>query len=217
MLGESLFGITAPLLTTSDGRKMGKTESGAIWLDPERTSPYAFYQYWFRVEDADVMRCIAYLTEIERSEYEELAKQTAEDPGARAAQKRLAAWMTRLVHGDEGLASANRASQILFGGEIDRLSDRELNEIFADVPSREQSKSVLEGEGLSVVDAIRGAGLAGSSSEARRAITEGGIYVNNRRVSDPQQRLTPADLAGDTVMVLRKGKRNYALLRFVAG
>jgi tyrosyl-tRNA synthetase len=217
MLGESLFGITAPLLTTSDGRKMGKTESGAIWLDPERTSPYAFYQYWFRVEDADVMRCIAYLTEIERSEYEELAKQTAEDPGARAAQKRLAAWMTRLVHGDEGLASANRASQILFGGEIDRLSDRELNEIFADVPSSEQSKSVLEGEGLSVVDAIRGAGLAGSSSEARRAITEGGIYVNNRRVSDPQQRLTPADLAGDTVMVLRKGKRNYALLRFVAG
>jgi tyrosyl-tRNA synthetase len=217
MLGESLFGLTAPLLTTSDGRKMGKTESGAIWLDPERTSPYAFYQYWFRVEDADVLRCIAYLTEIDREEYDALAAQTAADSGQRVAQKRLAAWMTQLVHGDAGLASANRASEILFGGEIDRLSDRELNEIFADVPSSEWQRSALDGEGLAIIDAVRAAGLAGSSSDARRAIGEGGIYINNRRVSDPQQRLKPTDLASDTVMVLRKGKRNYALLRFLAG
>ncbi len=217
MLGESLFGLTAPLLTTSDGRKMGKTESGAIWLDPERTSPYAFYQYWFRVEDADVMRCIAYLTEIDREEYDALAAQTIAESGQRAAQKRLAAWMTQLVHGDDGLASANRASEILFGGEIDRLSDRELNEIFADVPSRELQRSALDGEGLAIIEAVRSAGLAGSSSDARRAIGEGGIYINNRRVADPQQRLKPTDLASDTVMVLRKGKRNYALLRFLAG
>lgn len=217
MLGESLFGLTAPLLTTSDGRKMGKTESGAIWVDPERTSPYAFYQYWFRVEDADVLRCIAYLTEIDREEYDALAAQTAADSGQRVAQKRLAAWMTQLVHGDAGLASANRASEILFGGEIDRLSDRELNEIFADVPSSDCQRSALDGEGLAIVDAVRAAGLAGSSSDARRAIGEGGIYINNRRVSDPQQRLKPTDLASDTVMVLRKGKRNYALLRFLAG
>lgn len=217
MLGESLFGLTAPLLTTSDGRKMGKTESGAIWLDPERTSPYAFYQYWFRVEDADVMRCIAYLTEIDREEYDALAAQTIAESGQRAAQKRLAAWMTQLVHGDDGLASANRASEILFGGEIDRLSDRELNEIFADVPSCELERSALDGEGLAIIDAVRSAGLAGSSSDARRAIGEGGIYINNRRAADPQQRLKPTDLASDTVMVLRKGKRNYALLRFLAG
>lgn len=217
MLGESLFGLTAPLLTTSDGRKMGKTESGAIWLDPERTSPYAFYQYWFRVEDADVMRCIAYLTEIDREEYDALAAQTIAESGQRAAQKRLAAWMTQLVHGDDGLASANRASEILFGGEIDRLSDRELNEIFADVPSCELQRSALDGEGLAIIDAVRSAGLAGSSSDARRAIGEGGIYINNRRAADPQQRLKPTDLASDTVMVLRKGKRNYALLRFLAG
>lgn len=217
MLGETLFGLTAPLLTTSDGRKMGKTESGAIWLDPERTSPYAFYQYWFRVEDADVMRCIAYLTEIDREEYDALAAQTIADSGQRAAQKRLAAWMTRLVHGDDGLASANRASEILFGGEIDRLSDRELNEIFADVPSCELQRSALDGEGLAIIDAVRSAGLAGSASDARRAIGEGGIYINNRRAADPQQRLKPTDLASETVMVLRKGKRNYALLRFLAG
>ncbi|TVP98885.1 MAG: tyrosine--tRNA ligase [Planctomycetaceae bacterium] len=215
LLGETLYGLTAPLLTTSDGRKMGKTESGAIWLDPQRTSPYAFYQYWFRVEDTDVMRCLAYLTEIERDEYDELASQTLADPGRRSAQKWLATWMTRLVHGEEGLASANRASEILFGGEIDRLSDRELNEIFADVPSQEFSATELAGEGMSVVDAIVKTGLAKSASEARRSIGEGGIYVNNRRISDPQRRLERADLASETVMVIRKGKRNYALLRFL--
>jgi len=215
MAGLQLYGLTAPLLTTSDGRKMGKTESGAIWLDPERTSPYAFYQYWLRVEDADVMRCIAYLTEIDREEYESLQQQTQADPGKRAAQKRLAAWMTELVHGAAGLAAANHASEILFGGEIDRLSDRQLSEIFADVPSNECPRDALSGEGLWIVDALRRAGLSNSSGEARRAINEGGIYVNNRRVSDFNRKLTADDLASETVMVLRKGKRNYALLRFV--
>ncbi len=194
---------------------MGKTESGAIWLDPERTSPYAFYQYWLRVEDADVMRCIAYLTEIDREEYQSLQEQTQADPGKRAAQKRLAAWMTELVHGEAGLAAANHASEILFGGEIDQLSDRQLSEIFADVPSSECPRDSLAGEGLWIVDALRQAALASSSGEARRAINEGGIYVNNRRVSDFNRKLTADDLASESVMVLRKGKRNYALLRFI--
>ena len=214
MLGKQLFGLTAPLLTTSDGRKMGKTESGAIWLDAERTSPYVFFQYWRNVDDADVMKCIAYLTEIEREEYDELAKQTASDPGACAAQKRLAEFMTRLVHGDEGLASANRASEILFGGEIDQLNDKQLVEIFADVPSCEASRASLMGEGWWIVEALREAGLSSSSGEARRAIGDGGVYVNNRRVTDVNRKLTLEDLASETVMVLRKGKRNYALIRF---
>lgn len=214
MLGKQLFGLTAPLLTTSDGRKMGKTESGAIWLDAERTSPYVFFQYWRNVDDADVMKCIAYLTEIEREEYDELAKQTASDPGACAAQKRLAEFMTRLVHGDEGLASANRASEILFGGEIDQLNDKQLVEIFADVPSCEASRASLMGEGWWIVEALREAGLSASSGEARRAIGDGGVYVNNRRVTDVNRKLTLEDLASETVMVLRKGKRNYALVRF---
>jgi len=214
MIGKQLFGLTAPLLTTSDGRKMGKTESGAIWLDAERTSPYVFFQYWRNVADSDVMRCLAYLTEIDRQEYDSLKQQTETDPGACAAQKRLAEFMTRLVHGNDGLQSANRASEILFGGEIDRLSDKQLVEIFADVPSREASRQSLAGEGWWIVEALRESGLSASSGEARRAISDGGVYVNNRRVTDVNRKLTVDDLASETVMVLRKGKRNYALLRF---
>ncbi len=214
MLGTQLFGITAPLLTTSDGRKMGKTESGAIWLDADRTSPYQFYQYWKNVQDDDVMRCIAYLTEIEREEYESLVAATEADPGRRAAQNRLAEWMTQLVHGEEGLAAALRASKILFGGEIGKQTDASLGEIFADVPSRDVDRTKLGGEGYWIVEALQDAGLVSSGGEARRAIKDGGVYVNNIRVTDEKSRLTEADLASETVMVLRKGKRNYALLRF---
>lgn len=214
MLGKQLFGITAPLLTTTDGRKMGKTESGAIWLDADRTSPYQFYQYWKRVEDDDVMRCIAYLTEIERKEYDDLAEATASDPGRRRAQDRLAAWLTQLVHGDEGLAGAEKASKILFGGEIGDQTDASLGEIFADVPSSDVERSKLGGDGYWIVEAFQDAGLAKSGGEARRAIKDGGAYVNNVRISDDKHRLNESDLASETVMVLRKGKRNYALLRF---
>jgi tyrosyl-tRNA synthetase len=214
MLGKQLFGITAPLLTTTDGRKMGKTEQGAIWLAADRTSPYQFYQYWRRVEDADVMRCIAYLTEIEREEFDTLQEATTADPGRRVAQNRLAEWMTQLVHGTEGLKSAERASKILFGGEIGKQTDASLGEIFADVPSSEIARSQLDGEGYWIVEAFQEAGLAGSGGEARRAIKDGGAYVNNVRIIDGQHRLTESDLASETVMVLRKGKRNYALLKF---
>jgi len=215
MLGQQLYGLTAPLLTTSDGRKMGKTESGAIWLDPHRTSPYAFYQYWINVADDDVLRCIAYLTEIERDEYETLAEQTREDPGRRTAQKRLAEWLTRLVHGPSGLEAAQKATSILFGGEIADATDAQLGEIFADVPSRQVPRSEIEGDGYWIVDALQAAGLASSGGDARRGIKEGGVYVNNRRVTDPQARLTSHDLASESVIVLRRGKRKYALLKLV--
>ncbi|MEL6109762.1 MAG: tyrosine--tRNA ligase, partial [Planctomycetota bacterium] len=214
MLGEQLFGITAPLLTTMDGRKMGKTEQGAVWLDPDRTSPYLFYQYWLNVEDADVMRCIAYLTEIERGEHDALSEQTESDPGRRAAQKRLAEWLTAFVHGETGLRSAQAASKVFFGGEIKDMDDVGLNEIFPDVPSKDLSRERLGGEGLWIVEALQEAGLAKSGSEARRTIKEGGAYVNNQRVSEMDYRLTDADLASETVMVLRKGKKKFALLRF---
>jgi tyrosyl-tRNA synthetase len=216
MLGEQLFGVTAPLLTTSDGKKMGKTEKGAIWLDPARTSPYAFYQYWVNVADADVMKCIAFLTEIEKAEYDELAAQTQSDPGRRAAQKRLAQWMTEFCHGEEGLESAMKATQIFFGGEIGDASDQQLGEIFADVPSNDLPREGLRGEGLWIVEALQKAGLVNSSSEARRAIKDGGVYVNNERIEDVNLRLTESHLASETVIVLRKGKRKYALLRFTA-
>ncbi len=214
MLGKQLFGITAPLLTTSDGRKMGKTEQGAIWLDSKRTSPYQFFQYWKNIADQDVMKCIAFLTEIEREEYDQLSELTESDPGRRAAQNRLADWMTELVHGGDGLESAQRASKILFGGELGTQTDASLCEIFADVPSSEVERGKLGGEGYWIVEALQDAGLVKSGGEARRAIQDGGVYVNNVRASDVDQRLSESDLASETVMVIRKGKRNYSLLRF---
>jgi tyrosyl-tRNA synthetase len=213
--GVQLYGITAPLLTKSDGSKMGKTESGAIWLSAEKTSPYAFYQYWFNVQDADVGRCLRCFSDLDRRGIEELERQHAADPGRRAAQRQLAADLTRLVHGDAGLAAALKASEILFGAEIDNLSDRELGEVFADVPSTEMRRAALEGAGLPLIDALAETGLAKSKGDARRTIADGGAYVNNRRVDNIEVRLTPADLAGESIVVLRKGKKNYALLRFL--
>jgi tyrosyl-tRNA synthetase len=213
MRAVQLYGITCPLLTKSDGTKMGKTESGTLWLSPERTSPYRFYQYWINVEDADAGKCLRYFTDLERGDIEALDAARAADPGKRESQRRLAEEITRLVHGETGLAKARRASEILFGAEIAELSDAELGEIFADVRSSELPRATLEA-GLTVVEALSKAGLANSKSEARRTITQGGAYVNNRRVESPDTVLTAADLASETVMVLRSGKKSYALLRF---
>ena len=209
MLSKQLFGLTAPLLTTTDGRKMGKTESGAIWLDPERTSPYEFFQYWRNVDDADVMRCIAYLTEIDRDEYQSLADQTESDPARRAAQNRLAEWMTQLVHGDEALQKAKNASESLFGGGIKQAGDASVLEMLADVPSTELDIEKLSGDGLWIVDALQLSGLCQSGGDARRTIKEGGCYVN-----DVQFRLAAANLTAESLIVMRRGKKKYALLRF---
>ncbi len=211
MLGKQLFGLTNPLLTTSDGRKMGKTERGAVWLSADRTSPYEFYQYFINVADADVLNTIRFLSDIPHEEYVAIEEEMPTKPGA--AQKRLAQSVTRIVHGEEGLASAERASQMLFGGEIDKLSDRELNSIFADVPSCAMSRSSLD-EGLPIIDALVAAALMSSKSEARRTIENGGVYVNNRKCAGIEKTLTPDDLASESVIVLRSGKKKYALLRF---
>jgi tyrosyl-tRNA synthetase len=136
------------------------------------------------------------------------------DPGRRAAQRRLAVELTRRVHGDAGLAVAERATEIFFGAEISELSDRQLEGIFADVPSKELPRQMLDGEGLAVIDAFVEAGLAKTKGEARRLIAQGGTYVNNRRVDGIEMRLGAAQLASPSVMVLRTGKKNYALLRF---
>ncbi|MEX1224658.1 MAG: tyrosine--tRNA ligase [Pirellulales bacterium] len=210
-----VYGITCPLLTKSDGGKMGKTESGAVWLDPARTSPYAFYQYWINVSDDDVGKCLRFLTEIPRDEVEQLDQARAEAPHEKAGQKRLAEWLTQLVHGDEGLAKARRATEIFFGADIADLSDAELGEIFADVPSREVPRAELAAAQLTIVDALALTQLAKSKAEARRKVAEGGAYLNNHRVTDANQPLTAADLASETVMVVRVGKKKYALLKFV--
>jgi tyrosyl-tRNA synthetase len=213
--GRDLHGITCPLLTKADGTKMGKTASGAIWLDPRRTSPYRFYQYWINLDDADAGRCLLRLTELPLDEIRDLdAKRTA-NPGARDSQRRLAEDLTRLVHGEAGLTAARQATEIFFGAEIASLDDAALAEIFADVPSREFARGVLEGEGLPLVEALEATGLAQSRGAARRTIEQGGAYVNNRRVADVAHRLTARDLAGVSTLVLRSGKKSYALARFV--
>jgi tyrosyl-tRNA synthetase len=211
--GVQLYGCTCPLLTKSDGTKMGKTESGAIWLSPERTSPYHFYQYWINLDDADVGRCLRFFTDLGREEIDSLLTAHQADPGKRAAQRRLAGELTRLVHGDDGLRTAERATEIFFGAEIGELTDAQLLSIFADVPSKPLPRAKLA-SGLAVVDALIESGLCKNKSEARRIITQGGAYVNNRRVEALESQLTPADLASESMMVLRSGKKNYALLRF---
>jgi tyrosyl-tRNA synthetase len=208
-----VFGLTCPLLLNSDGTKMGKTARGAIWLDAARTSPYAFFQYWLNVSDADVLMCLNYLSDLSQPEIADLAETMRTAPEQRAAQKALATNLTRLVHDQSGLASAERASAILFGAEIEALSDAELGDIFADVPSAEAPRAALDA-GLGIVDALMLTGLNKSKAEARRALDSGAIYVNNRRVT-PELKLQPQSLASESVVVLRSGKKNYALLRFV--
>ncbi|MBN8600858.1 MAG: tyrosine--tRNA ligase [Planctomycetes bacterium] len=212
MLGKELFGLTCPLLLTSDGKKMGKSERGALWLDPKRTSPYAFYQYWINVSDADVLMCLRFLTELPPEEINALQTSLQTEPHLRAAQKRLAQWLTQFVHGEEGLKAALRATEIFFGAAIESLDDSQLLDIFADVPSGQVERSKLEA-GLSIVDAFVLTGLAKSKGDARRAVEQGAANVNNRRVESIDRVLTLNDLASETVMVLRSGKKNYALLR----
>ena len=214
MRGVQLFGMTCPLLLKSDGSKMGKTESGAVWLSAARTSPYAFYQYWINVDDADAGKSLRFLTELNREEIESLDVARTADPGKRESQRRLAEELTRLIHGETGLQSARRATEIFFGAEISDLSDAQLAEIFANVPSRDLPRSRLEGEGLNIVDALVEAGFVKSKGEARRIVEQGGAYVNNRRVEGLTTQLKASELASESVMVLRSGKKKYALLRF---
>src|SRR4051812_45573397 len=215
MRGVQLYGLTSPLLTKSDGTKMGKTESGALWLSPDRTSPYQFYQYWIRIEDADVGKVLRMMTTLPHEEIESLDASRATDASKRESQRRLAEELTQLVHGEAGLRTAQRATEIFYGAEIADLSDAQLTEIFADVPSQKLARSALTIDGgLPIVDALVAAGLAKSKGDARRTTQQGGAYVNNRRIESVDARLAPSDLASETVMVLRAGKKNYALLRF---
>ena len=214
MHGAHLHGMTCPLLTKSDGSKMGKTERGAIWLSPDRTRPYEFFQYWMNLGDDDVGKCLRFLTELGREEIEGLDALRETAPQARDSQRRLAEELTRLVHGEDGLLRAVNATAVFFGAEINDLADQELVGIFADVASKTLARDRLTGEGLNILDALMEASLAKSKGEARRTVQQGGAYVNNRRVVDENTMLNVQSLASETIMVLRTGKRNYGLLRF---
>ncbi len=215
MLSKQLYGITCPLLTKSDGSKMGKTESGAIWLSSGRTSPYEFFQYWRNVDDSDVDMCLKFLTELSEEEIADLASSRDADAAKCESQVRLAEEVTTLIHGADGLRRARLASDVLFGAAISDLSDDDLNEIFGDVPSGECSKSQLDSEGLDLIDALALTGLCKSKGEARRTIKEGGAYVNNARRDNIETKLTSADKASESIIVLRRGKKKFALVKLV--
>ncbi len=211
--GEKAYGVTFPLITTTSGVKFGKTETGAVWLDPERTSPYRFYQFWLSTDDADVGRYLRFFTLLDRSEIEGLDEATRDRPHAREAQERLAVEVTRTLHGEDGLRRAGQASRVLFGGGLEGLSAVEMADIFADVPSSSVPRSTLEGEGASILDLLAESGVVGSRGEARRGVEQGGIYLNNERVGDPRYRITTGDAIEGRFLLLRKGKKGYHLLR----
>ena len=214
MHGISLHGLTCPLLLTSDGRKMGKTERGAVWLDSEKTSPYAFYQYFINVADEDVSRGLRFLTDLSHEEILDLERCVKESPQERAAQKRLAENLTELVHGNHGLARARQATEVFFSGaSIENFSDRELLDLFVDVPSAAFPQPMWETQSVSLIEGLCATGLAKSKGEARRSIEQGAIAINNRRVDQVDRMLGRSDLASESVAVIRSGKKRFALLK----
>ncbi|WP_433394094.1 tyrosine--tRNA ligase [Micromonospora sp. KLBMP9576] len=197
--------FTTPLVTKSDGTKFGKTEGGAIWLDPELTSPYAFYQFWLNADDRDVSRYLRYFSFRSREELEALEKETAERPAARAAQRALAEELTTLVHGEREMAQVVAASQALFGrGSLEELAPATLRAALA------EAGLVGVDELPDVAGLLRDSGLVASLKEARRVIGEGGAYVNNTRVTATDATLGPDDLLHGRYLVLRRGKKSFA-------
>ena len=210
--GQTVYAMVYPLITKADGTKFGKTAGGSVWLDPARTSPYRFYQFWMNTDDRDAIPYLKYFTFLTQEEVEELAHSLQEHPEQREAQRRLAREMTRLVHGQDGLARAEQAANVLFGGGLEGLTAVEIEEIFADVPSSMLGKEQLSG-GMGLVDLLVESGALKSKGEARRAIQEGGIYLNNLRVTDVSRVVSASDLLEGRFLVLRRGKKNYHLVK----
>ena len=211
-LGRSVYGLTLPLITNADGSKFGKTEAGAVWLDPARTSVYKFYQYWIRTDDRDVIRYLKFFTFLSQDEIAALENQHVENPGARIAHKALAEAFTDLVHGPAATAEAIRASEILFGGDLAGISEATFNEIVGEVPTKEIAKTELDGAGKPLVELLVHGGLCPSKGQARKDIEGGGAYVNNIREANFQRAVTTQDLLFGKHLLLRKGKRNYVVL-----
>ncbi|MQA30094.1 MAG: tyrosine--tRNA ligase [Luteitalea sp.] len=206
-------GLVMPLVTSASGVKFGKTEAGTVWLDPQRTSPFKFYQFWLNTDDRDVVAYLKFFTFLERDAVAGLAAQVASAPQKREAQRLLAREVTMLVHGAEHTARAVRASELLFGEDIITLPVEDVLAVFGDVPSTEISGAEFAGEGVGLVDLVARTKLAPSKSEARRLVQAGGVYLNNRRAVDPQCRITSTEAIGGTLFILRKGSKETHLIR----
>jgi tyrosyl-tRNA synthetase len=212
-LDASAFGLVFPLLTKADGTKYGKTADGAVWLDPKKTSPYRFYQFFVNADDADVVKLLKVLTFLPREEIEKLEAGLNSNPGAREAQKALARSLTTLVHGADACNAAVAASGILFGAPLDGIRAEWLEDVVGEIPTRDIGKSKLDAPGASLVDLLVHSGLSPSKGQARKDVEGGGIYLNNVRVAESSRAVTKDDLLFGQYLLLRKGKRTYAALR----
>lgn len=211
--GNSVYGMVYPLITKSDGTKFGKTESGAVWLKAERTSPYKFYQFWLNTDDNDVINYLKFFTFLPKDVIDELEFSVKNHPESREAQRRLAKEITTIVHGETALSNAEQATQVLFGGSLVGLSGKEIEEIFEEVPSSNLPRIVFEGEGKPIIDLLVDSGVAKSKGEARRSIQEGGINLNNVRVTEFDQKVSIKELIDNRYLILRKGRKNYYLVK----
>jgi len=208
--GSKAFGLTIPLVTKADGTKFGKTEGGAVWLDPEKTSPYEFYQFWINTSDADVVKYLKFFTFLSKEEIVELEKTVQEEPHLRKAQKALGEEMTRLIHGEDALQQAIRISAALFSGDIQSLTGSEIKQGFKDVPSF----TYEQGSSLNIVELLVNAGIVQSKRQAREDVTNGAISVNGIRVSELEYTLDDKDRIDGEFTVIRRGKKKYFLIKY---
>lgn len=204
------FGLTIPLMLKADGTKFGKTAGGAVWLDPKKTTPYEFYQFWANTDDRDVVKYLKYFTFLTKEQIDLLAEKVQTEPHKREAQKTLAEEMTRFVHGEEMLEQAKRITAALFSGDIKELTVDEIEQGFKEMPTFEAAK-----ETKNIVDWLVDVGIEPSKRQAREDITNGAISVNGERIQDLAYELSEGDAIGGKFIIIRKGKKNYSLVKIV--
>ena len=212
--GAKAHGLVLPLMTTASGTKFGKTEAGTIWLDPTLTRPYEFYQFWLNTDDRDAVKYLKFFTFLTAPRIAELEAATLREPAQRHAQRELAREVTKLVHGDAAVSEAESAAGKLFGAGVSGMSANELLQVFSNVPS---SDAAYAADGWSAVDLLASSGVTSSKGEATRLIRNGGIYVNDRRLTDEKERLSPDQAIEGQFFVIRKGKKDNFLIRITRG
>jgi len=206
---KEIHGLTMPLVTKSDGVKFGKTESGTVWLDAEKTSPYKFYQFWMNTDDQDVIKFLKFFTFLSIDEITILAESVEKEPEKRKAQRALAVEVTKLVHGQDALDRAKKISSALFEGGLKYLSAAEVEEGFSEVPS-----ATIDNPDIDLVDLLIRAGAVTSKRQAREAIESGAIYINDIRYTDVETSVPQLERLDGKYLVIRRGKKNYYLIKF---
>jgi tyrosyl-tRNA synthetase len=208
--GSKAFGMTIPLVTKSDGTKFGKTESGAVWLDAEKTTPYEFYQFWINTADADVVKYLKFFTFLTREEIEALEVSVQEEPHLRKAQKALAEEMTRMIHGEDALEQAIKITDALFSGDVKALSAEEIKQGFKDVPSFEHAS----GEEIGLVDLLVAAGISPSKRQAREDVSNGAVSLNGEKVTETDYLVGGKDRIEGQFTIVRRGKKKYFMIKY---